>query len=131
MGMREQNEADGRQDAGVSQAASGRGDMYVTGSPIGSGMTAEVVSGMTKNKKETPKADSESGRSSISSFPRRRKSGKGDESGRSMVETLGVLAIMGLLAEPGIMAQKIVRSAFGMQDIIIALIVTMNQMRFF
>ena len=93
--------------------------------------TSFPCSDMGIHKKGSPKSDSESGCSSIPSFPRRRKSGKGDESGRSMVETLGVLAIMGLLAEPGIMAQKIVRSAFGMQDLILALIVTMNQMRFF
>ena len=120
--MRGKREAGNREEAGLPQGTE-KEELHVTGSPIGSGMTAEVVSGMTPykkagmtpaspsfprsdtgtHKKGSPKADSESGRSpspsfpysSLSSFPRRRKSGKGDESGRSMVETLGVLAIMG------------------------------------
>ena len=54
-------------------------ELHVTGSPIGSGMTKKETPG-------TPKADS--------------------ESGRSMVETLGVLAIMGVLAIGGVMAYR-------------------------
>ena len=69
---------------------------------------------MTKNKKDTgihkkgsPKSDSESGCSPIPSFPRRRESRNADsESGKSMVETLGVLVIMGLLAVGGIIGYR-------------------------
>ncbi len=105
MGMRGKREAGNREEAGLPQGTE-KEELHVTGSPIGSGMTAEVVSGMTPYKKAgmTPAS---------TSFPRsdtgthKKGSPKSDsESGRSMVETLGVLAIMGLLAIGGIMAYR-------------------------
>ena len=74
----ERSEAGIREEAGLSQGTE-KEELHVTGSPIGSGMTKKETPG-------TPKADS--------------------ESGRSMVETLGVLAIMGLLAIGGIIGYR-------------------------
>ncbi len=129
MGMRGKREAGSRGESGLPQGTE-KEELRVTGSPIGSGILRKtesvwrtVLSRKAMNLNETEdapsserrilggigesrRADSESGRISTLSFPRRRESRKSDESGRSMVETLGVLAIMGVLAIGGIMAYR-------------------------
>ncbi len=90
MGMRGKREAGNREEAGLPQGTE-KEELRVTGSPIGSGMTKKETPG-------TPKADS--------------------ESGRSMVETLGVLAIMGLLAVGGIMAYRYAVDKYNANEII-------------
>ncbi len=66
----------------------------------------------------TKSVENESGRSSILSFPRRRESRKGDESGRSMVEMLGVLAIMGVLAIGGITGYRYAMDKYNANEIL-------------
>ena len=76
MGMRGKREAGNREEAGLPQRTK-KEELRVTGFPCrGTGI----------HKKGSPKADS--------------------ESGRSMVETLGALAIMGLLAVGGIIGYR-------------------------
>ena len=87
--MRGKREAGGREEAGLPQGTE-KEELHVTGSPIGSGMT--------KNKKGSPKSDS--------------------ESGRSMVETLGVLAIMGLLAIGGVIGYRWAMDKYNANEII-------------
>ena len=125
----ERSEAGNREEAGLSQGTE-KEELGVTGSPIGSGILRKTESvrwtvllrkAMNLNETEdapsserrilggigeSRNADTESGCSPIPSFPRRRESRKGDESGRSMGETLGVLAIMGLLAIGGVMGYR-------------------------
>ncbi len=85
----------------------------VTGSPIGSGMTKEERStGMTAEVGSgiTP---------SSASFPRMRESKQADsESGRSMVEMLGVLAIMGVLAIGGIAGYRYAMDKYNANEIL-------------
>ena len=52
------------------------------------------------------------------SFPRRRESRKSDESGRSMVETLGVLAIMGLLVIGGVAGYRYAMDKYNANEIL-------------
>ena len=69
------------------------------------------------NKKKKTR-ENESGYSPIPSFPRRRESRKGDESGRSMVEMLGVLAIMGVLAIGGIAGYRYAMDKYNANEIL-------------
>ena len=67
-------------------------------------------------KKKT--RENESGYSPIPSFPRRRESRKDSESGRSMVEMLGVLAIMGVLAIGGITGYRYAMDKYNANEIL-------------
>ena len=66
----------------------------------------------------TKSVENESGCSSILSFPRRRESRKDSESGRSMVEMLGVLAIMGVLAIGGIAGYRYAMDKYNANEIL-------------
>ena len=91
----------------------GTAALGVTGFPIGSGMTKEERStGMT--------AEEGSGiPPSSASFPRRQESRSADsESGRSMVEMLGVLAIMGVLAIGGIAGYRYAMDKYNANEIL-------------
>ena len=99
MEMRGKRESGSREEAELSQET-GKEELRVTGSPIRSGMTEEERgSGMTKERwSGIPKADS--------------------ESGRSMVETLGVLAIMGVLAIGGIAGYRYAVDKYNANEIL-------------
>ncbi len=68
--------------------------------------------GMTKKERSSGMTPSST------SFPRRRESRKGDESGRPMVEMLGVLAIMGVLAIGGIIGYRYAVDKYNANEII-------------
>ena len=108
MGMRGKREAGIREEAGLSQGTE-KEKLRVTGSPIGSRILRKtesvrwtVLLRKAMNLNETEDAPS-SERRILGGIGESRK---GDESGRSMVETLGVLAIMGLLAIGGIIGYR-------------------------
>ena len=90
MGMRGKRETGSREEAGLPQGTE-KEELGVTGSPCrGTGMTHYKKTGMTQ----------------------------GDESGRSMVEMLGVLAIMGVLAIGGIIGYRYAVDKYNANEII-------------
>ena len=75
-------------------------------------LDSDSEAGMTKEERSSGMTPSST------SFPGRWKSGKGDESGRSMVEMLGVLAIMGVLAIGGIIGYRYAVDKYNANEII-------------
>ena len=97
-------------DCGLGGIGESRGKeaLCVTGSPCRStGMTKKEKSGMTKEEE-------------LKMTEKKRRLGmtKGDESGRSMVEMLGVLAIMGVLAIGGIAGYRYAMDKYNANEIL-------------